>query len=143
MIEPHRLTATLQCAVSVVRAVVSGGQSGPSKYYKEGPSHVVPLLMASLPGIDSNDVRKSMVTFQFISTLCTLIPIVDCSSAANNGGSYNSDNFYEGGALVSNDSKRKLTEDEKVLCTQTAQFEDFVLQLMDKVSSVSETFFQI
>lgn len=54
--EPHRLTAALQCVVSVVRPLVSGG-----KAYPEGPSHVIPLLMASLPAVDTNDIRKTLV----------------------------------------------------------------------------------
>ena len=77
--EPHRLTATLQCIgsyfslcinlltfiiqtflhegiVSVVRPLVRGGED-----YPEGPTHVVPLLMACLPAIDPNDIRKTLV----------------------------------------------------------------------------------
>lgn len=54
--EPHRLTAALQCVVSVVRPLVSGGE-----VYPEGPSHVIPLLMASLPAVDTNDIRKTLV----------------------------------------------------------------------------------
>ena len=34
------------------------------KYYPEGPTHVIPLLMLSLPGIDPNDIPKSMVKFK-------------------------------------------------------------------------------
>jgi proteasome activator subunit 4 len=33
-------------------------------------------------GIDCNDMRKSMITFQFISTFAALIPFVDFSSAS-------------------------------------------------------------
>lgn len=54
--EPHRLTATLQCIVSVIRPLVRGG-----KDYPEGPTHVIPLLMACLPAIDPNDIRKTLV----------------------------------------------------------------------------------
>lgn len=136
VIEPHRLTATLQCAVSIARALVSGGQSGPSKYFKEGPSHVIPLLMACLPGIDSNDIRKSMVTFQFVSTLCTLIPIIDCSGAAL-GSIWDNENYGHVSESVPKNG-RKLTEDEKALCSQTAQFEDFVLQFLDKCFALIE-----
>lgn len=53
----------------------------PGPFYPEGPTHVIPLMIATLPGIDPNDMRKSMTTFQFISTFATLVPIVDTSGA--------------------------------------------------------------
>jgi hypothetical protein len=53
----------------------------PGPFYREGPTHVIPLMLATLPGIDPNDMRKSMTTFQFISTFATLVPIVDSSRA--------------------------------------------------------------
>ena len=105
--EPHRLTASMQCVVSIARALVKG-----SKYYPEGPTHVLPLLLSSLDGLDVNDMKKCMVTFQFIATFATLIPLIDCSSAV--------------------DIRNDLTEIEVQLCLSTAQFEDFVLQFMDR-----------
>lgn len=56
LIEPHQLTATLNCVTSVARALVKS--DGP---YPEGKSHVLPLLQLILPGIDPNDFRKAMV----------------------------------------------------------------------------------
>ncbi|XP_049827617.1 proteasome activator complex subunit 4-like [Schistocerca gregaria] len=106
--EPHKLTAAMQCMVAVARPMVQGARLG----YKEGPTHVIPLLMSVLPGIDPNDVRKCFVTFQFIATFSTLIPIVDSSQASN----YWSD----------------LTEEEETVCLATADFEDFVLQFLDR-----------
>lgn len=111
--EPHRLIATLQCAVAVGRSMVRGGDP-----YPDGPTHVIPLLLASLPGIDSNDVRKSVVTFQFISTFVTLIPIVDCTAAV--------------------EERDDLTQIEYNLCLLTGQFESFVLQFMDRCFAMVE-----
>ena len=73
--EPHKLTAAMQCLVAVARPMVQGS-------YKEGITHVIPLLMSTLPGIDPNDIKKCFVTFQFISTFTSLVPIVDSSSAS-------------------------------------------------------------
>ncbi|KAM7381432.1 hypothetical protein PAMA_012322 [Pampus argenteus] len=74
--EPHTLTATLSCMIGMARSLVS-----PNNHYPEGRTHVLPLLMGSLPGVDPNDFSKCMITFQFIATFTTLVPLVDCSSA--------------------------------------------------------------
>ena len=68
----------------------------------------------ALPGIDPNDIRKAAITFQFISTFCTLVPIVESSLSVTLGG-------------INND----LSEEEKIICGQSAQFEDFVVQFLD------------
>jgi len=54
--EPHRLVACLHCTVSVARSMLAGG-----RWYPEGRLHVIPLMTVSLPGIDPNDIRKSLV----------------------------------------------------------------------------------
>lgn len=105
--EPHQLTATLSCMIGVARSLVSGGQRFP-----EGPTHMLPLLMRALPGVDPNDFSKCMITFQFIATFATLVPLVDCSSAPH--------------------ERNDLTEVERELCSASAEFEDFVLQFMDR-----------
>uniref|UniRef100_A0A3Q3GH33 Proteasome activator Blm10 mid region domain-containing protein n=1 Tax=Labrus bergylta TaxID=56723 RepID=A0A3Q3GH33_9LABR len=105
--EPHTLTATLSCMIGMARSLVS-----PNNRYPEGRAHVLPLLMGSLPGVDPNDFSKCMITFQFIATFTTLVPLVDCSSAPSR---------YS-----------ELTETEKDLCFASAEFEDFVLQFLDR-----------
>ncbi|KAJ8385476.1 hypothetical protein AAFF_G00185720 [Aldrovandia affinis] len=105
--EPHQLTATLSCMIGVARSLVSGGPR-----YPEGPTHMLPLLMRALPGVDPNDFSKCMITFQFIATFSTLVPLVDCSSAVH--------------------ERDDLTEVERELCSASAEFEDFVLQFMDR-----------
>uniref|UniRef100_A0A8C7M2N7 Proteasome activator subunit 4 n=1 Tax=Oncorhynchus kisutch TaxID=8019 RepID=A0A8C7M2N7_ONCKI len=105
--EPHQLTATLSCMIGVARSLVSGGQRFP-----EGPTHMLPLLMRALPGVDPNDFSKCMITFQFIATFATLVPLVDCSSAVH--------------------ERSDLTEVEREMCSASAEFEDFVLQFMDR-----------
>ncbi|KAL4641227.1 proteasome activator complex subunit 4 [Arapaima gigas] len=105
--EPHQLTATLSCMIGVARSLVSSGSR-----YPEGPTHMLPLLMRALPGVDPNDFSKCMITFQFIATFSTLVPLVDCSSAVH--------------------ERNNLTEVERELCSASAEFEDFVLQFMDR-----------
>lgn len=105
--EPHQLTATLSCMIGVARCLVAGGQRFP-----EGPTHMLPLLMRALPGVDPNDFSKCMITFQFIATFVTLVPLVDCSAAIQ--------------------TRADLTQVEKELCSASAEFEDFVLQFIDR-----------
>lgn len=55
--EPHQLVATVSCVVAVARTLLKGG-----KWLPEGPTHLLPLLNAVLPGIDPNDFTKCMVS---------------------------------------------------------------------------------
>lgn len=107
--EPHKLTSSMMAVVAVGRHMVQGTHNN----YPEGPTHVIPLLMALLPGIDPNDIRKSYVTFNFIVRFVSMVPLINCSDAYNH---YNN-----------------LTEEEHLLCEATAGFEDFVLQFFDKL----------
>lgn len=107
LVEPHQVTATLSCITSVARVLVTGGDHLP-----DAPTHVLRLLYLVLPGIDANDFRKSMSSFTLISSLIGLIPLVDCTPALNSG--------------------MEMTEVERELCHASAQFEDFVLQFVDR-----------
>ena len=111
--EPHKLTASLFSVVGVARCLV---QHCPE--YPEGQTHVLPLLFATLPGIDTNDLRKSMVTFQFISTFATFIPFVD--------------NSVEAASLPD------LPEEEAKVYSQTAQLEDFIVEFLNRCFAIIE-----
>lgn len=112
--EPHKLTAAMQCLVSVARPMVQGARNG----YPEGPTHVIPLLLALLPGIDPNDLRKCFVTFQFVSTFILMVPLVDSSGAA--------------------DHHADLTDEEHAICEASAGLQDFVLQFFDRIFNLIE-----
>uniref|UniRef100_A0A182JT99 Proteasome activator complex subunit 4 C-terminal domain-containing protein n=1 Tax=Anopheles christyi TaxID=43041 RepID=A0A182JT99_9DIPT len=106
--EPRKLTAALHGLIGVSRALVSG-----HKGYTEGRTHVIPLFLATLPGIDGNDLMKTVITFQFLTSVAFLIPIIDCSQAGQH--------------------HTNLTDDERLLCEQTADFESFALQFLDRL----------
>jgi proteasome activator subunit 4 len=78
MSEPHRFTSIMTCLASVARQIVRQ-----TPHFSHGQTYVLPLLMAVLPGIDSNDFKKTAVTFQFLNAILMLITCVDCSSAVN------------------------------------------------------------
>ena len=104
LVEPHQVTATLNCITAVARSLVTGGGLMPS-----APTNILPLFRLVLPGIDMNDLRKSMCVFSFLSTMTSLIPLVDCTPALDAG--------------------IEMTETERELCLASAQFEDIVLFL--------------
>lgn len=111
--EPHKYTAALQC-LSSVSSVIASGRAGTEQV----KTQVIPLLFTVLPGIDSNDYHKTSITLQYIMTQCILIPIVDCSKAS----------LYH-----------ELIDEESLICEQTAQFEDFVLQFLDRIFNLIES----
>lgn len=107
--EPHKLTSNMMAVIAIGRHMIQGTHNN----YTEGPTHVIPLLMALLPGIDPNDIRKSYVTFNFIVHFVNMIPLIDSSQAHSH---------YD-----------DLTEEEHMICEATAELEDFVLQFFDRL----------
>ena len=76
MAEPHRFVSLITCLGGMTRQIVRQTDN-----FAQGQTYVLPLLMSVLPGIDSNDYRKTEVTFQFLHSILKLIICVDCSSA--------------------------------------------------------------
>lgn len=111
--EPHKFTAALNSLASVANVIVSGRRGT-----EIARTQLIPIMFSVLPGIDSNDFKKTSITFQFLITVSILIPIVDCSKAF----------LYH-----------ELTEEERLICEQTAQFEDFVLQFLDRIFVLIES----
>lgn len=112
--EPHKFTSALSSLASVANVMVSGKRGS-----EVAKTQVIPLLFAVLPGIDSNDFKKTSITLQYIITQSILIPFVDCSKASQ----HYSD----------------LTEEESLICEQTAMFEDFVMQFLDRIFVLIES----
>jgi proteasome activator subunit 4 len=78
MTEPHRFTSIITCLAGMTRQIVRQTAD-----FSQGQTFVLPLLMSVLPGIDSNDFKKTSITFQFLNSILMLITCVDCSSAVN------------------------------------------------------------
>ncbi|XP_065180850.1 proteasome activator complex subunit 4B-like [Sycon ciliatum] len=119
--EPHQILNVMPCLSVVARALLMAGKSvgtGNIARYPEGPSHLLRVVHCLLPGIDPNDFSKTVLTSTVISAFAALLPIVDCS------------------ALLHSD--RQLTEEERTLCEASAQWEDFLLQLLDRCFCVFE-----
>jgi len=111
--EPHKFTAAVKCICSVSRSLVR-----PGPLYPDGPSNVINILFSVLPGIDCNDIKKTMIVFQLISIYARLVPLSDLSS-------------YVG-------IQPNMTPVEKRICQQSSKFESFVLEFMDRCFSLIE-----
>nr|XP_026489617.1 proteasome activator complex subunit 4B-like [Vanessa tameamea] len=107
--EPHRVTAAMSAVAAVARPMLRGADAD----YPEGPTHVVPFLMTVLPGLDPNDIKKTLVTLHFILIFSSMVPYIDCSSAHKHWPD--------------------LTNEELLVCESTAQMEDFVLIFLDRI----------
>ncbi|CAF1048161.1 unnamed protein product [Adineta steineri] len=106
--EPHRFTSIVKCLTCIVRQIVRQTSS-----YCQGQMYVLPLLLSVLPGIDLNDLKKMSVTLEFLDTILLVISCIDCSSAINN--------------------RNDLTEIEKEVCLLTKQFEDFIIEFLNRI----------
>ncbi|XP_047537196.1 proteasome activator complex subunit 4-like [Vanessa atalanta] len=113
--EPHRVTAAMSAVAAVARPMLRGADAD----YPEGPTHVVPFLMAVLPGLDPNDIKKTLVTLHFILIFSSMVPYIDCSSA--------------------HEHWPDLTDEELLVCESTAQLEDFVLIFLDRIFIIIES----
>ncbi|CAL2044582.1 unnamed protein product [Caenorhabditis brenneri] len=110
LVEPHRLLQTLGTLLGVLIPLVKDEPDAEGKTYR---THVITILNSLLPGLDCNDISKCMVTYQIIGVIVNMIPIVDCSEAVH--------------------IRCDLTEDEKELCSATANFDSIISMLMDRM----------
>ena len=75
LVEVHRTTSSLRSLQILARTMIR------SKGYR---CHISPLLGLALPGIDANDLEKSLITLSFIATVCYNIPFADLSESTEN-----------------------------------------------------------
>uniref|UniRef100_A0A158P870 Proteasome activator complex subunit 4 n=1 Tax=Angiostrongylus cantonensis TaxID=6313 RepID=A0A158P870_ANGCA len=111
--EPHRLLQALQVLVAVAPMLA---KDQPDKDGKSFRVHAINLMSSLLPGLDQNDMGKCLTTFQIVGVLVNLIPLVDCSDAVH--------------------LRSDLTDEEKELCSATANFDSIIAMFMDKWVSI-------
>lgn len=68
LVEVHRTTSSLRALQALSRIIAR------TRGYR---CHLTTLLGLALPGIDANDLEKSLYTLSFIQSVCYNIPIVD------------------------------------------------------------------
>uniref|UniRef100_A0A914I0E6 Proteasome activator complex subunit 4 n=1 Tax=Globodera rostochiensis TaxID=31243 RepID=A0A914I0E6_GLORO len=130
-LEPHRLTQSLHILAAICVPLVrddprrSDGQRLPIKsvedmdaHLKSYRRHAIIILNNILPGLDVNDIVKSSFVFQICNMLLLLVPMDDCSQARL--------------------TRPDLTDEERELCSETASFDSFINQLMEKIFGMIE-----
>jgi len=111
--------------------------------FNEGKKHVIPLLFAVLPGIDPNDIRKFIATSQFMTTFVNMIPLVDCSTYSQ----FTNLTMVDLHSRFTELGKEELFSDhvllyfkvEEEVASATSQFEEFVIQYMDRMFTFIES----
>ena len=109
LIDPHRYTSMLSCVVLIARELPRFEANSQT----QTQTHIIPLLSAVLPGIDSNDSQKCNLTFKLLSNILSCVIVCDCSAAPLH--------------------RQDLTELETQLCYETSKFEDFVHEFFNKI----------
>ena len=109
--DQHKGPPLLACLASVPREIVDLNHKTHHQNVRLKIT-ILRLLHAVLPGIDVHDLNRFILTFQFLSNVMGFIILVDCTPALT--------------------IRSDLSEFEKELCKETAKFDNFVNEFMDK-----------
>ncbi|CAI4217446.1 unnamed protein product [Parascedosporium putredinis] len=140
LVEVHRTTSSLNGLQMIANTMSK------QKGYR---CHITALLGLALPGIDANDLSKTIYSLNFIQSVAYSIPIVSLAeddaevhdtSIAMQWVQNEMDRMEREGPDVKIDYKNELSdEDEKnILRSSTAGFGEFVMALLGKVFTLLE-----
>ncbi|KAJ3337551.1 hypothetical protein HDU91_001432, partial [Kappamyces sp. JEL0680] len=97
--------------------------------YPEGGTSVVPLLMATLPGIDVNDISKSLTTLVWVFTILVHVPLIDTSKYPSSLADVE---------MVDGMSPTTTSDTNELVKSSTAEFETWVLKFMERIFTALE-----
>ncbi|CAL3969190.1 unnamed protein product [Diplocarpon coronariae] len=140
LVEVHRTTSSL--AGLQLTAHVMSKQKGLR-------CHITALLALALPGIDANDLQKTMHTLNFIQAVAYSIPFVDLtreedgihdSSLAIQWVQGEMERMEREGPNIEIDYPAELSDEDeaKIVRSSTAGFGEFVLSLLGKIFTLLE-----
>jgi proteasome activator subunit 4 len=110
--ETHQTVSALSVLLNIVRPMFW------KDHYKDGGKHLLPILQLCLPGIDPNDALKTQHTLAVYMTIFANVTFIDCSTAS---------------------VPDSASDDDRQLYADTAMFEDWSLQFLDRLFAVLET----
>lgn len=139
LVEVHRTVSSLRSLQSLARIMIR------TKGYR---CHITALLGLALPGIDANDLEKTLYTLSFLSNICYNIPFADLSAGRDDvQGSMLAMQWITGemekmeqeGATVDlNYMELDDKEEDMVLASSTAGFGEFVSSFLGRVFTLLE-----
>ena len=139
LVEVHRTTSSLRALYHLSRTMVQ------TKGFR---CHVTTMLGLALPGIDANDLNKTMYTLSFIQSVCYNAPLHDLTEDHDNV--HNNvlamefitsevDRMEQEGVLVELDySVLTDEEEEKILRSSTAGLSEWLSSFLGKVFTLLE-----
>ncbi|RPB23271.1 hypothetical protein L211DRAFT_809447 [Terfezia boudieri ATCC MYA-4762] len=141
LVEVHRTTSSLRSLGVLAKVLVR------TKGFR---CHVTTLMGLALPGIDANDLDKTVNSLHFIQALAYNIPFYGLDQTTNREGSGSHvalewisqevDRLEREGAEVAIDYSKELTADleEEILRSSTTAFGDFVIAFLGRVFTLLE-----
>ncbi|KAL9106530.1 MAG: hypothetical protein Q9227_008445 [Pyrenula ochraceoflavens] len=139
LVEVHRTTSSLRSLQVLARTMIR------TKGYR---CHITALLGLALPGIDANDLEKSLITLSFITAVCYNIPFADLSKGQEEfEGNLLAMQWItgemermerEGAGIELNYSAMDDKEEEMILRSSTAGFGEFITSFLGRIFTLLE-----
>ena len=139
LVEVHRTTSSLRSLQVLARTMIR------TKGYR---CHITALLGLALPGIDANDLEKTLYTLSFIANVCYNIPFEDLSQGREEvQGNMLAMQWItgelekmelEGAGVELNYAALDEKEEELVLASSTAGLAEFVTSFLGRVFTLLE-----
>ncbi|GAM87899.1 hypothetical protein ANO11243_059270 [Dothideomycetidae sp. 11243] len=144
LVEVHRTVSSIRALQMLSRVMAR------TKGYR---CHLTTLLGLALPGIDANDLDKTMHSLAFIQSVCYNIPLHDLTKEKQQGSNKDHidrangtaaavqwiteqmERFEREGALISLDYDSELSDEDEeiILRSSTAGFAEFLISFMGRV----------
>ena len=136
LVEVHRTTSSLRALQTLTRIMVQ------TKGFR---CHLTTMLGLTLPGIDANDLDKTLYSLAFMQSVFFNIPIYDLSRGEGNTVAMNwitseMSRLEEAGAdiEISYDKEVEPDEEEVILRSSTASFAEFLSSFLGRVFTLLE-----
>lgn len=141
LVEVHRTTSSLKSIMMLAPTMVV------TRGFR---CHITTLLGLALPGIDANDLDKTLHTLSLIQTLANLVPFRDLAQVRHGSSlgshialewvSSEAERLEREGADVHIDYDTELTDEqeETVLMSSTAGFSDWLISFLGRIFTLLE-----